>query len=211
MTREIRLQDIRDVVEFNGFWATKPSRVWLTYEEEQHTGLWQLILRDMESSRVWRFGAYIDGHEGRRTLYHLPLKYSYGVYVEDDPNYDVKNHVIEHDDDFVIRLPDEWRPDVIIKIKAVCGVGYPLAEPVWLGLLPNGDFFALDCAGGLYRFSAFEELENWIREQECPEGHQHPTIHWWEWHIVRNGGVVHSEYVQPSPEEVINALRRHLL
>jgi hypothetical protein len=218
MTREIRLAGLTpDVITFNGFWAERPSRVRLTYEEEPNNGLWQLTLHDLESSRTWRFGAYLDGYENRRALYDIPLRYYYGRYIEDDPNYSnysVTNDVITRDDaigsdDFVIRLPDEWRPKVVVRIQSICGAGHPLAEPVLLGTL-GSRYFALDCAGGLYYLNSLDELENWVRERECPEGHQHPTIHWWEWHIVRNGEVVHSEYSQPSPEEVIEALRRHL-
>jgi hypothetical protein len=212
MTREIRLQDIRDVVEFNGFWAERPNQARLIYEEDPNTGLWQLILTSSESGRQWRLGAYLDGHEGRAVLYEIPLRYRYGRYVEDDPDYDVTNDVIVHNiGEFEIRIPDEWRPKVVLRVLAVCGPGHPLMEPVWLGALPDGRYFALDCASGVYYFNRLDELENWVREQECPEGHERPTIHWWEWHIINNGQKAYSDYVQPSPEEVIEALRRHLL
>jgi hypothetical protein len=137
----------------------------------------------------------------------------YDRYVDDSErarNYDITNDIIrESGGEYIINLPDEWRPDVVIRIPALCGGRYPLAEPVYLGV-DQGRFYALDCAGGIYRFNALEELEAWVREQECPEGHKYPVIHWWEWHIVKSGEVVYSNYTQPSPQEVIDALRLHI-
>jgi hypothetical protein len=214
MTREIVLDkdDLRDVIEFNAFWAERPSRVRLVMEEERQNGLWQLVIYDLKGSR-WRLGAYIDGYEGRRTLYDMTLALYYDRYIDDSEEarkYDVTNDVIRKSSgEFIINLPDEWRPDVIIRIPALCGAGYPLAEPVFLGTLDNR-YFALDCAGGIHYFSSLDELEAWIRERECREGHEYPVIHWWEWHIVVDGKVVYSEYVQPSPEDVISAIRKYL-
>jgi len=207
-------RNARDVFEFNGFWAATPSQVRLVYEEEPSNGLWQLILYDLKSPRSWRIGSYLDGYEGRRTLYDMTLAYYYGRYIDDSEEarrYDITNDVIEEwGGEFIVRLPDEWRPDVVIRIPALCGAGYPLAEPVYLGTDDQGRFYALDCAGGIHYFNSLDELEAWIREQECPEGHEYPVIHWWEWHITVDGKVVYSEYVQPSPQKVIDALRRHL-
>jgi hypothetical protein len=215
-TREIKLSDgqlTQDIIEFNGFWAATPSQVRLIYEEEPSNGLWQLILYDLKSPRSWRIGSYLDGYEGRRTLYDMTLALYYGRYIDDSEEarkYDVTNDVIrESGGVFVINLPDEWRPDVVIRIPALCGASYPLAEPVYIGMVDNR-YFALDCAAGLYEFATLDELETWIRERECPEGHEYPVIHWWEWHVVRGGEVVYSEYVQPSPQEVIDALRQNL-
>jgi hypothetical protein len=181
-TREIRLTGLtQDVIEFNGFWATTPAQVRLVYEEEGQNGLWQLTIYDMKRNQSWRIGSYIDGYEGRRTLYDIPLVFHYGRYIDDSEEakkYDVTNTIIgESGGEFLITLPDQWRPDVIIRIPAICGAGYPLAEPVLLGTL-DSHYFVLDCAAGLYRFNTLEELENWVREQECPEGHQYPVIHW---------------------------------
>jgi len=217
-TREIVLDmrhNAHDVFEFNGFWAATPSQVKLIYEEEPSNGLWQLILYDMKRpDKSWRVGSYIDGYEGKRTLYDMTLALYYGRYIDDSEEarkYDVTNDVIrESGGVFVINLPDEWRPDVVIRIPALCGARYPLAEPVYLGTDDQGRFYALDCAGGLYEFATLDDLMTWVRERECPEGHEYPVIHWWEWHITRNGEVVHSEYVQPSPQEVIDALRQNL-
>jgi len=212
--REIRLVGLtKDTIEFNGFWAASPPRARLIYEEEPNNGLWQLILYDLERPRTWRLGAYLDAYESRRTLYDMPLALHYGRYIDDRPDmqrYDITNSVIKDlGGEFVIDLPDQWRPDIVIRIPAICGARYPLAEPVLLGTLDNR-YFALDCASGLYEFETLDELTEWVRERECPEGHEYPVIHWWEWHVVRDGKVVHSEYVQPSPQEVIDALRRHL-
>ena len=218
-TREIKLGNegrlTQDVIEFNGFWAASPRRVRLVFEVEENTGLWQLLIYDLERvGQSWRVGHYIDGYEGRRTLYDMTLALSYGGYIDDSEEarkYDVtKNIIWESGGVFVINLPDEWRPDVVIRIPALCGAGYPLAEPVYLGTIEQGHFYALDCAGGIQYFNTLDELEAWIREQECPEGHEYPVIHWWEWHITVDGKVVYSEYVQPSPQEVIDFLRRHL-
>ena len=216
-TREIVLDmrhNAHDVFEFNGFWAATPSQVKLIYEEEPSNGLWQLILYDMKRpDKSWRVGSYIDGYEGKRTLYDMTLALYYGRYIDDSEEarkYDVTNDVIrESGGVFVINLPDEWRPDVVIRIPALCGASYPLAEPVYIGMVDNR-YFALDCAAGLYEFATLDELETWIRERECPEGHQFPVIHWWEWHVVRGGEVVYSEYVQPSPEDVVFAIRKYL-
>jgi hypothetical protein len=216
-TREIVLdkeRNSRDVIEFNAFWAATPERVRLVYEEEWQNGLWQLVLYDMKRpGKSWRLGAYLDAYESRRTLYDMPLVFHYGRYIDDRPDmqrYDITNSVIKDlGGEFVIDLPDQWRPDIVIRIPAICGAGYPLAEPVLLGTLDNR-YFALDCASGLYEFETLDELTEWVREQECPEGHEYPVIHWWEWHIVKNGEVVYSNYTQPSPQEVIDALRRHI-
>jgi len=215
-TREIvldRERNSRDVIEFNAFWAATPAQVRLVYEEEPSNGLWQLILYDLRRSRSWRLGAYIDGYENRRTLYNMVLAYHYGRYIDDSEEarkYDVTNSVIKDlGGEFVINLPDQWRPDIVIRIPAICGAGYPLAEPVVLGVLDNR-YFALDCASDLYEFETLDELTEWVKGQECPEGHTWPVIHWWEWHIFQNGKVVHSSYTQPSPQEVIDALHRYL-
>jgi hypothetical protein len=215
-TRKIildRVHDARDVFEFNGFWAKKPSRVRLVMEEEGQTGLWQLVIYDLEGSKSWRLGAYIDGYEGRRTLYDMTLAYYYGRYIDDSEEarrYDITNDVIkEWGGEFIVRLPNEWRTEVEIRIPALCGAGYPLAEPVYLGTVDNR-YFALDCVADLYRFDTLEELEDWVKERKCPEGHEYPVIHWWEWHIVRNGEVVYSEYVQPAPQDVIKTLHQYL-
>jgi len=42
-------------------------------EEERQNGLWQLVIYDLKGSKSWRLGAYIDGYEGRRTLYDMTL------------------------------------------------------------------------------------------------------------------------------------------
>jgi len=217
-TREIKLGNegrlTQDVIEFNGFWAASPRRVRLVFEVEENTGLWQLLIYDLERvGQSWRVGHYIDGYEGKRTLYDMTLALYYGRYIDDSEEarkYDVTNDVIrESGGVFVINLPDEWRPDVVIRIPALCGASYPLAEPVYIGMVDNR-YFALDCAGGIQYFNTLDELEAWIRERECPEGHEYPVIHWWEWHLVRNGEVVYSEYVQPSPEDVVFAIRKYL-
>jgi len=213
-TREIRPTGLtHDVIEFNGFWAASPPKARLIYEEEPNNGLWQLILYDLERPRSWRVGTYIDGYEGRRTLYDMMLARWYDKYIDDSEEarrYDITNDIIkEWGGEFIIRLPDEWRTEVEIRIPALCGAGYPLAEPVYMGAMRN-TFYALDCASGLYEFATLDDLVAWVREQECPEGHEYPVIHWWEWHIVKGGEVVHSEYVQPSPQDVIDALHRYL-
>ena len=201
-TREIKLGNegrlTQDVIEFNGFWAASPRRVRLVFEVEENTGLWQLLIYDLERvGQSWRVGHYIDGYEGKRTLYDMTLALYYGRYIDDSEEarkYDVTNDVIRESG---------------IRIPALCGASYPLAEPVYIGMVDNR-YFALDCAGGIQYFNTLDELEAWIREQECPEGHEHPVIHWWEWHLVRNGEVVYSEYVQPSPEDVVFAIRKYL-
>ena len=216
--REIRLGNegrlTQDVIEFNGFWAASPRRVRLVFEVEENTGLWQLLIYDLERvGQSWRVGHYIDGYENRQAVHDVVLARHYDSYIDDGEvarEYDVTNEIITRSGgEFLITLPDEWRPDTIIRIPALCGAGYPLAEPVYIGMVDNR-YFALDCAAGLYEFATLDELETWIREQECPEGHEYPVIHWWEWHVVRGGEVVFSEYVQPSPQKVIDALRRHL-
>jgi hypothetical protein len=215
-TREIKIEGrlTDDVIEFNGFWAASPSRVRLVFEVEENTGLWQLLIYDLERvGQSWRIGSYIDGYENRQAVHDVVLARYYDSYIDDSEDarrYDVTNRIITYGGgEFLITLPDEWRPDTIIHIPALCGAGYPLAEPVYLGLM-NNRFYALDCAGGIQYFNTLDELEAWVREQECPEGHQSPVIHWWEWHITVDGKVVYSDYIQPSPQEVIQFLRRHL-
>ncbi len=71
MTREIVLDrdDLRDVIEFNAFWAERPSRVRLVMEEERQNGLWQLVIYDLKGSKSWRLARILmDMRAGVRSM-----------------------------------------------------------------------------------------------------------------------------------------------
>jgi len=203
---------MRDVIEFNEFWASTPAQVRLVYEEEPNNGLWQLILYDMRRPRSWRIGYYLDGYEGRRTLYDMVLTFYYGRYIDDSEQakrYSITNDIIrESGGMFVINLPDEWRPDVVIRIPTLCRVEHPLVRPVYIGTL-DSRFFVLDCASGIHYFDTLEELENWIREHECRQ-HETPIIHWYDWGILQGDATILYGYSEPTVDEVIQFLRQNL-
>ncbi len=215
MTREIVLDrdDLRDVIEFNAFWAERPSRVRLVMEEERQNGLWQLVIYDLKGSKSWRLGAYIDGYEGRRTLYDMTLALYYGRYIDDSEEarkYDVTNDVIRKSSgEFIINLPDEWRPDVVIRIPALCGAGHPLLEPV-IFFFMDGKYHILDCLSGIHVHTFFEEVERWVKEHECKQ-HDRPIIHWYEWGILQDDATILYGYSEPTADEVIQFLRRNLI
>jgi len=62
---------------------------------------------------------------------------------------------------------------IIIAAPQICGHRSPLLEPVYIWR---------DAAGRW--FEKIEELEDWINEQKCPEGHDRPLIHRAEWYII---------------------------
>jgi hypothetical protein len=210
-TREIELSGLHDVLTLNDFIARRPDRVRLIFEEEPNNGLWQISILNLEGKGLWQLGAYIDGYENRRTLYSKTLRLSWGDYIdEDNASYDIKSHIIRFEGDYiVINLPDEWRPDVVIRANTLCGWGHPLLEPV-IFFFMDGKYHVLNCLSGIHALGSFEEVERWVREHVCPEPHERPTIHWIDWYIIKGGGEFIAGYAEPTPDEVIEALRQYL-
>ena len=207
-TREIELGELRDVLTLNDFIARKPIKVKLVLEEAEQNGLWQLSLYDLESTKTWQVGYYIDGYEDRRAIHKTLIMGWSGYYEYDAGTYDVKSYVIKLEGDhIVINLPDEWRPDYIIRAKRLCGYGFPLLEPVYFTIL-DGEYIVLNCLHGLHRFDTFGEVERWIKEQECRQ-HSEPIIHWYDWYVMKGGELIEG-YAEPTPDEVVEMLRRYL-
>jgi len=208
-TREIELSGLRDILTLNDFIARRPLRVKLVLEEEEQNGLWQLSLYDLESARMWQVGYYIDGYEDRRTVSKTLLMGWSGYYEDDGGKYDVKSYVIKLEGDYIaINLPDEWRPDYIVKTRRLCGYGFPLLEPVYFTAY-NGEYLVLNCLHGLHRFSTFDEIIDWVKEQECRQ-HETPIIHWHDWGVLQDGATALYGYSEPTAEEVIQFLRQNL-
>jgi hypothetical protein len=205
------LSGMRDLLAINDFIARRPVRVRLVLEEEEQNGLWQLLFYNLESAKMWQVGHYIDGYEDRRVAYDKRLLMGWNGYYEDDfGKYDIKSYVIKLEGDYiVINLPDEWRPDYVVKTKRLCGYGFPLLEPVYFTVY-DGEYLVLNCLHGLHSFNSFDEVENWIREQECKQ-HEAPIIHWYDWGIIlHDGRTMFHGYSEPTADEVIQFLRRHL-
>jgi hypothetical protein len=209
-TREIELNELRDVLALNDFIARRPQRVKLVMEEEGQNGLWQISILDLGAGSIWQIGSYIDGYEGRRVIYNKTLLMGWDGYYEDDGGkYDVKSYVIKLEGDYiVINLPDEWRPDYIVKTRRLCGYGFPLLEPVYFTVY-NGEYLVLNCLHGLYRFSSFDEVASWVKEQECKQ-HETPIIHWYDWGIMQDDATILYGYGEPTADEVIQFLRQNL-
>jgi len=203
------LSDLRSILVVNDFIARRPERARLVLEETELGGLWQLSLYDLESARMWQIGYYLDGYEDRRVIYDKILMAGWSGYYEDDGGkYDVKSYVIKLEGDYiVVNLPDEWRPDYVIRAKRLCGYGFPLLEPVYFTTV-NGEYLVLNCLHGLHRFSSFDEMANWVKEQECKQ-HTEPVIHWYDWGVLQDGAVLYG-YSEPTAEEVIQFLRQNL-
>jgi hypothetical protein len=202
------LSDLHSILVINDFIARRPERVRLVLEETELGGLWQLSLYDLESARMWQVGHYIDGYEDRRAAYDKRLLMGWSGYYEDDGGkYDVKSYVIKLEDDIIINLPDEWRPEYIIRTRRLCGYGFPLVEPVYFTIV-NGEYLVLNCLHGLHRFSSFDEMASWVKEQECRQ-HREPVIHWYDWGVLQDGAVLYG-YSEPTAEEVIQFLRQNL-
>jgi len=205
---EIELS-IHDTLALNDFIARRPDRVRLVFEEEPNNGLWQISIL-AEGKRSWQLGAYIDGYENRRTLYSKSLRLNWGDYIdEDNAYYDIKSHIITFEGDYiVINLPDEWRPDYVIRAKRLCGWGHPLLEPV-IFFFMDGKYHVLNCLSGIHTFYALEEVESWVREHECRQ-HREPVIHWYDWGILQDGRTILYGYSEPTADEVIQFLRQNL-
>jgi hypothetical protein len=208
--REIELSDLRSILVVNDLVARRPERIRMVLEEEWQNGLWQLSLYDLESTRTWQVGYYIDGYEGRRAVYDKTLLMGWGGYYEDDGGkYDVKSYVIKLEGDYItINLPDEWRPNYIFKTRRLCGYGFPLLEPVYFAAY-NGEYLVLNCLHGLYRFNTFDEMAGWVKEQECKQ-HETPIIHWYDWGVLQNNATILYGYSEPTADEVIQFLRQNL-
>ena len=206
---EIELSGLRDILVLNDFIARKPERVKLVMEEEPSNGLWQISLLGPDS--YWQIGSYIDGYENRRTLYSKSLRLNWGDYIDEENElYDLKSHIIRFEGGYiVINLPDEWRPDVIIRAKRLCGWGHPLLEPVVFFNM-DGKYHVLDCLSGIHTLGTFEDVERWVRERVCPEPHERQIIHWIDWFIAKGDGKFIAGYAEPTPDEVIEALRQYL-
>jgi len=205
------LSDLRNILVVNDFIARRPERVRLVLEETELGGLWQLSLYDLESARMWQIGYYLDGYEDRRVIYDKILMAGWSGYYEDDGGkYDVKSYVIKLEGDYiVVNLPDEWRPDYVIRAKRLCGYGFPLLEPVYFAVY-NSEYLVLDCLHGLRRFNTLKELEGWVKEQECRQ-HREPVIHWYDWGIIlQDGRTILYGYSEPTADEVIQFLRQNL-
>jgi len=204
------LSDLRSILVVNDFIARRPERVRIVLEEEEQNRLWQLSLYDLSDSKLWQVGHYIDGYEDRRVIYDKILMAGWSGYYEDDGGkYDVKSYVIKLEDDIVINLPDEWRPEYIIRTRRLCGYGFPLLEPVYFTVY-NNEYLVLNCLHGLHRFGSFDEMASWVREQECRQ-HETPIIHWYDWGIILHDGrtILHG-YSEPTADEVIQFLRQNL-
>jgi len=202
------LSDLHSILVINDFIARRPERVRLVLEETELGGLWQLSLYDLESAKMWQVGHYIDGYEDRRVAYDRILMAGWSGYYEDDGGkYDVRSYVIKLEDDIIINLPDEWRPEYIIRTRRLCGYGFPLLEPVYFTIV-NGEYLVLNCLHGLHRFGSFDEMANWIKEQECKQ-HTEPVIHWYDWGVLQDGAVLYG-YSEPTAEEVIQFLQQNL-
>jgi len=209
-TREIELSKLHDILALNDFIARRPDRVRLVFEEEPNNGLWQISILDLEGKRSWQLGAYIDGYENRRTLYSKSLRLNWGDYIdEDNAFYDIKSHIITFEGDYiVVNLPDEWRPDYVIRAKRLCGYGFPLLEPVYFAVY-NSEYLVLNCLHGLHRFNTLKELEGWVKEQECRQ-HREPVIHWYDWGVLQDDATILYGYSEPTADEVIQFLRQNL-
>ena len=209
-TREIELSDLRSILVVNDLVARRPMRIRVVLEEEGQNGLWQLSLYDLESAKIWQVGYYIDGYEGRRVIYDKTLLMGWDGYYEDDGGkYDVKSYVIKLEGDYiVVNLPDEWRPDYVIRAKRLCGYGFPLLEPVYFAVY-NSEYLVLDCLHGLRRFNTLKELEGWVKELECKQ-HETPIIHWYDWGVLQDDATILYGYSEPTADEVIQFLRQNL-
>jgi len=165
----------------------------------------------MSEGRRWSVGSYLDGYEDREVLYDVEAVLDWGGYVnvkaEESPYvFWLKGG------DIYIALPHEGRAEVVFTAPRLCGNGHPLLEPVYIWRR-GARLYVLDCAGGWHEFENMEQLEEWVHGLKCPEGHKKPTIHWTEWFVVTSPD--RWEMVrgvgEPSPDEVISFIRRHLL
>lgn len=211
MTREIQLTRFNDVVYVNAFIARRPKLGRLVYKTSELAGLWQLDLEDLERGGRWSVGYYIDGAEDRKIVYDVAVRLTWGGYVNEE--LDGAYVLWLRDDNINIALPHEYDAKITITAPRVCGNGNALLEPVyiWRSLY----YHALNCASGLYAFKTLEELENWIREQRCTEGHN--VIHWLEWYVlpedVEWGDAIRRAAAgrpNPTPDDVILLVRKHL-
>jgi hypothetical protein len=199
------------VININAFIAAHPKRARAVFMTSRQTGLWQL---DLTSERGrWTVGHYVDG---LAVEHDIKMKLDWGGYVNEEHRSYYTPYVLWLEDDRIhIALPHKYEAHTVITAPQICGHRSPLLEPVYMWRDAADRFRVLECAGGLYRFEKIEELEDWINEQRCPEGHDRPLIHWVEWYVI--GTVNDNEewldvvkrpgYYDPSSSDVMELVK----
>jgi hypothetical protein len=221
-TQEIQITKFGDVVNLNAFIAVHPDRARAVFMTSRQTGLWQLDL--MTEGHQWTVGHYIEGLEDRSVEHDVKIKLSWGGYVNEE--LDEKLHYTPYVlwlkyNHIHVALPHEYEARTIITAPQICGHGSPLLEPVYIWRDVAGRFHILECAGGLYDFETFKELEDWVNEQRCPEGHNKPLIHWLDWYVISDIVSSGEEWTavvrravrgrfNPTPDDVIELAHRLL-
>jgi hypothetical protein len=213
-----------DVVNINAFIAARPGRARVTYKTSRLAGLWQLDLEDLEDGERWAVGYYIDGFEDKTVEYDVYIKLDWGGYVDEELGRRLGRtpYVIWPRGGLIfVALPHEHEADVVFTAPRVCGHGDILSEPVFIWRDIVGRFRVLECASGLYKFEALDELEGWLNEQKRAEEHGHDVIYWLEWYVIPGTISGEDEWSSalmravlgkrnPSPNDVVELVRKHL-
>ena len=163
-------------------------------------------------------GHYVDGLEDVAVEHDVKIKLNWGGY-EEHKSY-CKSYVLWLEDNRIyVVFPHKYEARAIITAPQICSHRSPLLELVYIWRDAAGCFRVLDCASGLYRFEKIEELEDWINEQRCPEGHDKPLIHRAEWYVIPYVNVedwsdvvrrARPGYYDPSPSDVAELVKRSI-